>query len=169
MPSKTRIPSYTPEKHKTSHHGHGRVIALGPQAQDVLRPFMPKDPSQFVFSPRRARDERNAAKRAARKTKVQPSQINRAKSNPTRGPRERYETKTYRSAVKYGIAKAAKGGVRIANWHPYQLRHTAATRIRKAHGLDAARAVLGQKSLAIADTYAELDAGLATTVASALG
>jgi integrase len=41
-------------------------------------------------------------------------------------------------------------------WHPHQLRHNAATRIRKERGIDAARAVLGHRSLGITDTYAEL-------------
>jgi integrase len=33
------------------------------------------------------------------------------------------------------------------SWHPHQLRHNAATRLRKQHGLDAARAVLGHRTL----------------------
>jgi len=160
---------YTPPHHKTLHHEHTRVIPLGPKAQEILKPFLADDPTEYVFSPKSAQEERNAAKRAARKSKVQPSQISRAKTKPQNPPRERYETKTYRSAVLYGIRKAAKAGVNIPDWHPYQLRHTAATRIRKSHSLDAARAVLGQKTLAIADTYAELDAGLASAVAAAIG
>lgn len=31
---------YRPESHKTEHHGHERVVILGPQAQTVLRPFL---------------------------------------------------------------------------------------------------------------------------------
>jgi integrase len=34
---------YTPEWHKTEHHGHDRPIFLGPQAQDVIRPFLKPD------------------------------------------------------------------------------------------------------------------------------
>jgi integrase len=55
-------------------------------------------------------------------------------------------------------------GRRIPDWHPHQLGHTAATLVRKAlgdSGLDAARALLGQKTLAIADVYAEVDQELA--------
>jgi hypothetical protein len=88
---------YTPQHHKTVHHGHSRVIAIGPKAQEILKPFLPEDPSQFVFSPRRARDERNAAKRAARKTNVQPSQINRRKRS--RRARRASATKPRRTAA----------------------------------------------------------------------
>ena len=49
------------------------------------------------------------------------------------------------------------------------LRHNYATSVRKQFGLDAARAVLGQRSLAIADTYAEIDQALAGNVAAQLG
>jgi len=31
---------YRPEKHKTAHHGHERVIHLGPRAQWILRPLL---------------------------------------------------------------------------------------------------------------------------------
>ncbi len=54
-------------------------------------------------------------------------------------------------------------------WHPHQLRHTKATEIRREFGLDAARATLGQKSLGMADEYAELDMGKAEEVAWRLG
>jgi integrase len=54
-------------------------------------------------------------------------------------------------------------------WHPHQLRHNAATRIRKEKGLDAARAILGHRSLAITEVYAELDQGLAADTIRQLG
>ena len=34
----------------------------------------------------------------------------------------------------------------VVDYHPHQFRHTAATRIRKELGLDAARAVLGHRN-----------------------
>jgi integrase len=54
-------------------------------------------------------------------------------------------------------------------WHPHQFRHNAATRIRKERGLDAARAILGHRSLAITEVYAELDQGLAADTMRQLG
>ncbi len=32
-------------------------------------------------------------------------------------------------------------------WHPHQLRHTAATELRRAYGVEAARIILGHASL----------------------
>jgi integrase len=40
-------------------------------------------------------------------------------------------------------------------WHPHQLRHTAATLLRKEFGLEAARVILGHKTLAVTAIYAE--------------
>jgi hypothetical protein len=54
-------------------------------------------------------------------------------------------------------------------WHPHQLRHTKATEIRRAVGLDAARAVLGHRSPAVTEVYAELDQTKAAEVMERLG
>ena len=51
--------------------------------------------------------------------------------------------------------RAGKAGVET--WHPHQLRHSAATRIRREFGLDVARAVLGHSSPVVTEVYAELD------------
>src|SRR5262249_13073729 len=58
---------------------------------------------------------------------------------------------------------------RAHHWAPNQLRHTKATEIRREHGLDAARAVLGHTSPAITEHYAELDAEQAAAVMELLG
>ena len=42
-------------------------------------------------------------------------------------------------------------------WHPHQLRHNAATELRKEFGLDTARIILGHHSPAITLIYAEAD------------
>lgn len=160
---------YRPARHKTSHHGLRRAVAIGPAAQRALRELLPADPLAYVFSPARAQRERNDAKRLARQTKVQPSQACRKKFAPARAPGQRYSTRSYYYAIRYAIRKAREAGVPVADWHPHQLRHSAATRIRRERGLDAARAVLGHRSLAVADTYAEIDSALAVAVAAELG
>jgi hypothetical protein len=43
---------YRPEHHKTAHHDHDRVIFFGPQAQEVLRPFLRTDLQAYLFQPR---------------------------------------------------------------------------------------------------------------------
>ncbi len=42
-------------------------------------------------------------------------------------------------------------------WHPHQLRHNAATELRKEFGIEAARIILGHHSAAITEIYAEKD------------
>jgi integrase len=55
------------------------------------------------------------------------------------------------------------------HWHPHQLRHTAATKIRREFGLDLARVILGHRSPQITELYAELDFGRAAEVMARLG
>jgi integrase len=43
------------------------------------------------------------------------------------------------------------------SWHPHQLRHNAATFIRKEFTLETARIILGHHSAAITEVYAERD------------
>src|SRR5688500_3728919 len=85
---------YRPTTHKTAYRGHQRVVQIGPQGQAVLRPSLRAEaPEAYVFSPRQAQAERNEAKRMARKSEVQPSQVCRKKARPKKQPGERYDTK----------------------------------------------------------------------------
>jgi integrase len=99
---------YRPRRHKTAHKGKGRVVPLGQQAQSLLLPFvMSAGPDGYLFSPRRTMDAFRAAQRAARKTKVQPSQRHRAKANPRRRPGERYTRTSYTRAIAKACVQAA--------------------------------------------------------------
>jgi integrase len=44
-----------------------------------------------------------------------------------------------------------------SHWHPHQLRHNAATLLRKEFGLETARIILGHRSAVITEVYAEQD------------
>jgi integrase len=163
---------YRPQRHKTSNRGHERVVRMGPRAQAILAPLLNGgNPEAFLFSPAAAQAERRAAKRAARRTRVQPSQADRRKRRPRRSAGERYGTRSYYRAVLYGIEAAVKAGTlaKGTRWHPHQLRHSYGTLIRKERGLDAARALMGHRTLSQADEYAELDGKLACQVASEFG
>lgn len=54
-------------------------------------------------------------------------------------------------------------------WHPHQLRHTAATLLRKEMGLEAARVVLGHRSACVTELYAEMDRSKAVDAIRKLG
>jgi integrase len=54
-------------------------------------------------------------------------------------------------------------------WHPHQLRHTAATELRKQFGLEVAGAILGHAKLETTQIYAERNAALARRTALEVG
>lgn len=155
---------YTPRKHKTAHHGHSRIVAIGPKGQAIVRRYLKPDVQAPLFSPREAREERHRIMRANRKTPVQPSQVCRRKVDPKKLPGEQYTAVSYAQA----IGRAAKRAD-VPHWHPHQLRHTRATEIRRMFGIDAARAVLGHRSPAITEVYAELDEGQAVEIMAKIG
>jgi integrase len=179
---------YRPARHKTAHHGHQRVVAIGPRAQEIVREYLTLDTTAYLFSPRQAVAEYRQKARQLRKTPVQPSQRDRRKRKPRRLPGERYTTMSYGKAIRHGIEMANKAracdgckqrkpedrcaacqAAALPPWHPHQLRHTAATKIRKEYGLDVARVVLGHRSPAITELYAELDTSRAADVMQRLG
>jgi integrase len=168
-----RIWEYRPSTHKTAHHGKSRVVFIGPQAQQVLHPWLRAELEAFLFQPREAEAQRRAEQRANRKTPVQPSQRDRSKSNPRKTPGERYTATSYCRAITQGIRRAnahrAENGPEIPHWHPHQLRHSAATRLRREFGLDTARAVLGHSSPIVSEIYAELDQFKASEAMSKIG
>ena len=68
----------------------------------------------------------------------------------------------------YAHARVAVKGV-APKWHPHQLRHNAATRLRREFGLDVARAVLGHSSPVVTEVYAELDQAKAAEAMAKIG
>ena len=146
---------YTPASHKTEHHGRERIITLGPRAQAILEGFRRLDAKAPIFSPREADEEFRAEKAESRVSKVTPSQVarkRRSKAKPKARIREAYDSFSYRRAIHRACQRAE-----IERWSPNQLRHSAATRIRREYGIDAARALLGHSSPAVTEVYAELD------------
>jgi len=155
---------YSPEAHKMLYQGRERKVYVGPRAQSVLRPWLRNEPSAFLFSPAEARAERHAAMRKARRTPVQPSQRNRKKLGAKRRPGLHYTTATYYQAIRIACEMA-----NVPHWHPNQLRHNAATWLRKEFGLDVARVILGHSSPAVTEVYAEVDREKAIAVMEKVG
>jgi integrase len=54
-------------------------------------------------------------------------------------------------------------------WHPNQLRHTAATLLRKEHGIELARIILGHSTAFTTEIYAEADKSQAMEVIGKVG
>ena len=166
---------YSPSDHKNAWRGHDRQIPLGPKAQELIRPFLKLSTESFLFSPKEAEDERNAVRRAGRKTPMTPSQSKRRpKSKPKREKRDHYGVDTYRRAIKYAIQKVnrirAKDNLApIPSWYPLQLRHSRATELNEMFGIEAAAVSLGHAHADVTKVYAERNLKLAIEVASKTG
>ncbi len=227
----------TPPEHKTAWRGKVRRIAIGPEGQKVLMPFLRPGPDAPVFSPQRAVEEQRAKKAATRRSKVPPSQVARAAaaSAPADLVGECYDVAAFRKAIARGVraANAARirqqvlatvetlnggslpvklrerimhlsvcaltddrGGLRLRErsllpmlgadtlkevvdacgqvpllekWAPNMLRHTAATRLRREEGIEAARVVLGHSSAVVTEIYAEADHARSLEIMERLG
>lgn len=163
---------YRPRSHKTQHFGRERVIPIGPRGQEVLKKFLSRVPTPAadapLFSPRDAMAELRAARRKSRKTPLWPSaekrQARDRKHLPKKQPSDAYTPSSFQGAVSRACKAAS-----IPPWSPNQLRHAAATRIRKEKGLEAARTVLGHASAAVTEVYAEIDTRLAAQIMAELG
>jgi integrase len=156
---------YAPRRHKSEHRGQDRVVLIGPKAQAVLREFLKPNVDAFVFSPTEADAERQAARRESRKSPMTPSQAaRRRKADGQRRPKDHYSVASYRRAISRACALAG-----VPEWHPHQLRHTAATELRRAYGVEAARTILGHASLDATEIYAEADLQRARQIAFEVG
>lgn len=179
---------YIPHRHKTQHHGHKRTVYLGPKAQEVLRPFLKPDLQAYCFSPAEAERQRHAKQREARKTEPTPSQVERARVSALRkrkrAPQDHYVIDAYRRAIARAADRAdqaalelaakesrrVKLGVRlIPRWHPHQLRHNAATNLRRQYGLEAAQVILGHRTLSVTEIYAEKNVSAAMKIMAEVG
>jgi len=188
--------SYRPESHKTAHHGRERVIFIGPRGQDVLRPYLLRDKASYCFCPAEGERKRRELAHEARVTPLHYG--NRPGSNKSNKPKrpagERYTTGSYRRAIHRAcelafmmpaelrkrpkdetaehkaerLAKARQWRDRHC-WAPNQLRHSAATEIRKRFGLEAAQVTLGHAAADVTQVYAERDMQKAAEVMALVG
>ncbi len=187
---------YRPESHKTQHHGRERVIFIGPRGQAILRPYLLRDKAAYCFSPADGERKRRETRHEQRTTPLSCGNrpgTNRSKK-PKRAAGERYTTWSYNRAIAracemaFGmpdeLRKAGKGEtaehkaerLKLASqwretncWSPNQLRHSAATEIRKRFGLEAAQATMGHAKADVTEIYAERDRAKAAEVMALVG
>ena len=203
-----KIWGYTPQSHKTQHHGRKRKIFLGPRAQQLVQPFLERDESAYLFSPMEAEQAMRERRQNDRKTPMSCGNrkgTNR-KTSPRRRPQARYTVCSYRRAIHRACEQAFPPPPRLRQrkvkgvkgerwetyrewrerlgtkrwrelkawrqehqWSPNQLRHSAATFLRKEFGIDAARVILGHSSPAVTEIYAELDFEKARKIMGEIG
>jgi integrase len=152
---------YVPAKHKTTWQGKPRAVAVGPQAQALLRPLLEGlAPDDFVFSPAKAL-----------------AQIGRGNRYKHAGYKSHYATRQYAQFVTRAIerANARRRKMRwlpeelVPHWSPNQLRHLAATVVGDELDREHARALLGQSSSGVIDTYMEQQLRKAVRAAARCG
>ena len=154
---------YVPESHKSAWRGRRLCIFLGPRAQELLLPFLPRAAGDFLFSPREAIAWWADQRRANRETPIRPGQSKR-KRRAKRAPRDKYDAHSYRRAIRYACKKAG-----VDPWHPHRLRHACATRVRSEEGIEAAQVYLGHAHASVTEIYAQRDLDLAARIAKRLG
>ena len=109
---------------------------------------------------------------------------------PRRKPGQQYDVASYRRAITRGCDLASpwpqlngrcikdltegeqvqrKAWHREHRWHPHQLRHNAGTFLRQEFGIEAARLILGHRSVSITELYAELDHRKAIEIMAEVG
>jgi integrase len=198
---------YKPERHKGQHRGIARVIYLGKRAQEIVKPYLRTNTSEYLFRPADGAAWHRQQRRERRKTPAGYGNTagSNCKAKPSRVPGERYTPNSYAHAIKracekaYALPAALKEPVtpkqkqgaiaaglmapeRIAErraarsawrnvhtFHPHQLRHSAATRLRRGYGLEAARTILGHQNVTMTELYAEQDLARAQQIMSEVG
>lgn len=148
IPGRNRTPV---GEHKTTRFERVRVIPLTLACQDILAPRI-KDfnCTEYLFSPKEAMREFNVQRAARRKTHLNCGNRpgTNKKEHPMIKPGERYNHSSLRIACKRGCVRAG-----VDPFVPYDLRRTAATRIRSTLGKEAAAVLLGHVKTDTTDVY----------------
>jgi integrase len=180
-------------EHKTAHHGHDRLILLGPRAQEVVRGYLRTDLSGYLFCPKDSTQERNEKVKA--RSKEPGKRKYKRKAKPRRAPGDRYTARVYARAIvracdladfaaRTAIEKSkavAQGREQhdvpdkvlardrlILRWGPNRLRHSRATELRP-HGLDVVKTILGHTKVETSQIYAEKDMAAAMELMAKIG
>lgn len=139
---------FRPAQHKTANKGIRKAVPLVGDAREAIEDHLNRRPESYCFSPKEAVAWMQSQKRAARKSPVQPSQVDRSKPNPRKQAGDRYDAQSLNRAIKTACKKA-----NVDPWTPYQLRHLAATAVRDAIGIEYAQALLGHREISMTEHY----------------
>jgi len=160
---------WEPTIHKNVWRGQQLIIFVGPNGQEVLTDFLDRPAAAFCFDPREA-----AIWHAEKRSGNGDGQISRRL-------RDHYDTRTYRQAIIYCLAREAglEGRVKptvtklrergVDPWSPHQIRHARGNAIRQQYGIEAAQSTLGHESLSATEIYTSKRLALAKRVALETG
>ena len=134
LPWVYRVPSEANKNDWRGELGQPRVVCIGPRARAILERH--KGGGDVPFSPLRAMSEYLETRRAARSTPIYGKRKNAPHVPRVLG--ERWTSDAYTKTIRAACVKAG-----ITPWGSNRLRHAFGTDVRRAFGLEAARAVLG--------------------------
>lgn len=77
--------------------------------------------------------------------------------------------KEWRARLTGDERKAVRAWRKAHSWHPHQLRHSAATNLRKIYGLEPAQVILGHRTIAITQLYAQKSVEAAERIMAEIG
>jgi len=147
--------------HKMAHleDARPRFAAIGPRGQKILKRYLLRPDSAYLFNPREAIKQKaeQAPTHRRRGQKITPRKTGRK-------VQDHYTTSSYRKAITR-LCQEAK----IKPWGPNSLRKYAATKVREKYGLDAAQAVLGHSSADTSEIYAKVNQAKVIEIAKELG
>ena len=137
--------------HKTAHHQRVRAIPLTARSQVVLKRWIESfDSEEHIFQPAIAVRAMYEERFAGRKTPL--GQGNRAgtnlKAHPMITPGKKYNIGSFRNAITRGCKRSG-----VDRFTPYDLRRSAATRVRSELGKEAAKLLLGHVSTDTTEIY----------------
>ena len=149
----------------------------------VLSPYLLRDAQAHCFQPVEKRTEaphedmrQAAGVRAysrANGTGGRPGRHGRPKPPTTATATPGRSNGPWRRPTPIGVERrprrATIAPLLLPHWHPNQLRHSAATKVRKLFNLEAAQVVLGHAKADVTQVYAERDSALAVEVMKRIG
>lgn len=162
---------YSLAEHKNGWRGQSRDVSIGPKGQAVLRPWLDLAGEGHVFSPKRCIAIHRAALAAEEAgdvlTAVQAEALHwfdRVPGRAVAAATDSYTANGFEASMRRAAAAAG-----LTWFSAYSCRHGARMRVSREAGDEAARAVLGQRSIETLVHYGQLDLKLATETQRKLG
>ncbi|MCA9136211.1 MAG: tyrosine-type recombinase/integrase, partial [Planctomycetales bacterium] len=146
--------------HKTAQHGIQKAVPIVGYAREVLTDYMNRHSESYCFSPAES-DEWHRSMR--RNKRITPLKYEKRKFAYDQKKNRFYNSDSYRQAIQRAAKRA-----NVSKWTPAQIRHTTATEVREAIGLEAASALLGHTTIGMTEHYARVSESKAVEAAPPL-
>lgn len=144
---------------ETAHHGIRKAVPIVGYARDVLIDYMNRDRESYCFTPTESDEWFRAMKRSKR---ITPAKYDKRPRKGTQQKNRFYDSGSYRQAVQRATKRAG-----VPKWTPAQIRHTTATDITEAIGIEGLSALLDHTTIGVPRHYARVSEANAIKAAKA--